>query len=512
MESQSSDEEDQFFDAFDDFQFYDCFTCEQSEPSTSHLPSTLLRRTFSRRGTTGKEPVECLPEASNLEDHSRTNSRDPRYNLFRDLKPNESTFSVTESPRDGVSSIGVSEENNVVESTVTVAENDEPVDQARNNSADSIAEPSESLNSNSRLLLFIAGFVIKAFGFQLNLLISSVTLPISVLSYGYMFIIDPFQAFSHGRAYIIAKLLHLRDSICDYFSPMMNDCINYHKSIWNLVFRFCWGLFWASYVGCVLFGLMFTSLATTGVLMRYLVEEPLEMKEMLNFDYTQTSPVAFVPIVSCAAAGCGAKCMEKIDVGKNVRPRAIPLDHKLKVTVSLTLPESEYNKNLGMFQVRVDFLSINGETLATSSHPCMLKYISVPIRLLLTFFKVAPLVTGYTREAQNLNLKIRGLNEGTVPTACLKVVLEQRAEFRPGAGIPELYDAFLILDSELPFIKRIIWSWRRTIFVWVSMTLFMTEVLFTLVCCSPLLLPRKRTRDGSARSTPTRNSQQELQS
>lgn len=157
-------------------------------------------------------------------------------------------------------------------------------------------------------------------------------------------------------------------------------------------------------------------------------------------------------------------------------------------------------------KVRVDFLSINGETLASSSHPCMLKFKSEPIRLLLTFFKVAPLVTGYVSEAQTLNLKIRGLNEGIVPTACLRVVLEQRAEYRPGAGIPELYDASLILESELPFIKRIIWYWKRTIFIWVSMTSFMMELLFTLVCCRPILVPKTRTRAGSASSRSTQNS------
>ncbi|KAE8719881.1 NOD26-like intrinsic protein 1,2 isoform 1 [Hibiscus syriacus] len=328
MESQSSDEEDQLFDALDDFPFYDCLTCDQSEPSTSHLPSTLCRRTFSRREITGKEPIESLPEASTLEDHSRTrsSSREPRYNIFFDLKPNESILAVTESSRDGVSSIRVSEENNSVESTITIAENVESVDQARNNCADSSAEFSESLNSNSSLLMFIVGFVIKAIG---------------------------------------------------------------------------------------------------EVLMRYLVEKPLEIKEMLNFDCTKTSPVAFVPIVSCAAIGCDSKCREKIDVWKNVGPRVISMDHKLKVTVSLTLPESEYNKKLGMFQVRVDFLSVNGETLASASHPCMLKFRSEPICLLLTFFKVAPLITSYTSEAQTLNSKIRGLNEGIVPTDCLRVVLEQ---------------------------------------------------------------------------------------
>ncbi|KAB2060690.1 hypothetical protein ES319_A10G035600v1 [Gossypium barbadense] len=473
MESQSSNEEDQFFDAFDDFPFYDCLTFDQSDPSTSHLPSTLRRRALSRRGISSKESGgESLPETSTLEDHSRTSSREPRYNLFRDLKPSDSTLVVTESPRDGVNPIRVSEENAGVESTVTTAENDESLDQARY-SADSSAELSESLHSSSSLLLFIAGLVIKAIGFQLNLLISSITLPLSGISSFYMFIIDPFQALSHGRAYVITKLSNLWNSICGYFSPMMNDCLNYHKSIWNLLFRFGWGTFWATYVGCALCGLLFTSLATSGILMRYLVDEPLEIKEMLNFDYSKSSPVAYVPIVSCAAIGCGAKCMEKINVGNNV-------------TVSLTLPESEYNRYLGMFQVRVDFLSVNGETLASSSRHCMLKFRSEPIRFLLTVFKIVPLITGYSSETQILNLKITGLHEGTVPTACLRVVLEQRAEFRSGAGIPELYDASLILDSELPFFKRMI-----------CMTLFTTEVLFTLVCCRPLLIPRTRMRDGS---------------
>ncbi|EOY27901.1 hypothetical protein QUC31_012736 [Theobroma cacao] len=505
MESQNADEEDQFFDALDDFPFYDCLTFDQSDPSTSDLSSTLRRRTFSSRGISSKEPGDSLLEASTVGGRLKTSSREPRYKLYRELKANDNNFEITESARDGLNSALVIEEKSDVESTVTTAKNDQLVDGVRE-SADSGTELSESLSPCSRLLLFIAGLVIKAIGFQLNLLISFITLPLSLLSCCYMFIIDPFQALRHGRAHLITKLLNLWNSTCGYFCPWMCEWLKDHKSIWNLLFRFGWGMLWATYVGCVLCGLLFTSLVISGIFMRYLVEEPMEIKEMLNFDYTKSSPVAFVPIVSCTSVGCGVKCMKKIDFGKNVGSRVIPPDHKLQVTVSLTLPESEYNRNLGMFQVRVDFLSINGETLASSSHPCMLKFKSEPIRLLLTFFKVAPLVTGYVSEAQTLNLKIRGLNEGIVPTACLRVVLEQRAEYRPGAGIPELYDASLILESELPFIKRIIWYWKRTIFIWVSMTSFMMELLFTLVCCRPILVPKTRTRAGSASSRSTQNS------
>lgn len=150
-----------------------------------------------------------------------------------------------------------------------------------------------------------------------------------------------------------------------------------------------------------------------------------------------------------------------------------------------------------LLKVRVDFLSADGQTLASIRRPCMLRFRSEPIRLVQTFFKVVPLVTGYVSEIQTLSLKLKGFVEKEIPTACLKIMIEQRAEFRPGAGIPELYDASLSLESDLPFFKKIIWRWRKTLFVWISMSLFITELLFTLVCCRPLIIPRSRRRDRS---------------
>jgi hypothetical protein len=46
-------------------------------------------------------------------------------------------------------------------------------------------------------------------------------------------------------------------------------------------------------------------------------------------------------------------------------------------------------------QIRADFLSADGKTLASKSHPSILKFKSEPIRFLLTFLKAAPLVAGY---------------------------------------------------------------------------------------------------------------------
>lgn len=130
----------------------------------------------------------------------------------------------------------------------------------------------------------------------------------------------------------------------------------------------------------------------------------------------------------------------------------------------------------------------------------MLLFKSEPIRLLLTFLKAVPLIAGYVSESETIHVKFQGFIEGDVPTACLKVVLEQRAEFRPGAGIPEIYYASLTLESELPLLRRILWYWKRTIFIWVSMVMFTVELLFTLICCKPILIPRMRWSVDSARS------------
>lgn len=147
-------------------------------------------------------------------------------------------------------------------------------------------------------------------------------------------------------------------------------------------------------------------------------------------------------------------------------------------------------------KIRIDLLSTHGETLASLSRPCILVFKSDPIRLLLTLLKAAPVIAGYISESQTIEVKFRGFVERDIPTSCLKIVMEQRAEFRPGAGIPEVYDASLTLESELPFLKRLLWYWRRTVFIWITMIFFVTELLFVLICCRAIMRPRRR-RQGA---------------
>ncbi|KAL5839251.1 hypothetical protein ACOSQ3_011959 [Xanthoceras sorbifolium] len=489
----TNDEDDEFFDALDDFPFYDCISTDQSHQSTSYsnaIPSTLRRRSLSRRLTQVNDSKTSIGERS--------------YKSYRKLIENEldlerKSESSTIPADSGRRESGGNGETNE-ESTVTT-ENDVRV----GDSVDSVDSPGESLESSS-LLVYIAALVIKAVWFQFSLLVSFVLFPIRVLFFSYMIIVDPFRTIKRGREFLLLKLYNLCKLICGFVSPLVSGWFKEHESIWKLVFRFGWGLFWAIYVGFILCWLLIFSIVISGLFMRYLVEEPIQIKETLNFDYKENSPVALVPLMSCYGASCGVKCEENKDSWMSSESRVIPIGHKLQVTVILTLPESEYNRNLGVFQVRVDFLSANGKQLSSSSHPCMLRFKSEPIRLLLTFLKAAPVVAGYVSESQTMKVKLRGFVEGNVPTSCLKVIIEQRAEFWPGAGIPQIYDVSLILESELPLFKRIIWYWRKTIFIWVSMTLFIVQLAFMLICCRPVILPKARPREGSARNTAIQSS------
>ncbi|CAK9151733.1 unnamed protein product [Ilex paraguariensis] len=268
------------------------------------------------------------------------------------------------------------------------------------------------------------------------------------------------------------------------------------KSMLNLVVRFGWGLFWATYVWFLLVGLLVSGFVIGSFAMKRLVEEPIQATENLNFDYTKTTPVAFVPIMSSHRFGISSSLMPKNSENgeEHVGNRVIPYNHKLKLTVTLALPESDYNLKLGVFQVRVDFLAANGKTTASSSSPCMLRFKSQPIRYVETIVKGVPLVAGFQSEVQHLDIKFGDFTEGYEPTTFLKVVLEQRAEYQSGAGLPEIYSASLSLESELPQVKRIIWDWRRTIFVWISIISFLTELLVVLIFCRPIVLPRGRLR------------------
>ncbi|KAL2343251.1 hypothetical protein Fmac_004536 [Flemingia macrophylla] len=499
--------DDVFFDALPLCPFHHCSDdSPESSASASILsdsvpPSPSPATSIRRRSNSHPSPVN-KPSDTASDGNSTTGAEtNPRSNQNLGT-PNENENSTEKcgSNKENLrpnSSPSVAKEEGNEESTLTTAVNDE------GGGADSADSATELISSPLNLLDYVTGLVISAIVFQINFFVVLVKCPMWFMLHALMFFVDPLGTILKGKGFLWEILGRVWSGVWGYIGPSAQGWFKEHNSLWNVAFRCGWGLLWSICVCCILFGLLVCSLVVSGFLLRFLVEKPFQMRQVLNFDYTKQSPVAFVPVMSCdgVKVGGGQDFENGISVRERMGRRAIPANQKVQVSVSLVVPESGYNTNLGVFQIKVDFLSYDGKSIWSSNQPCMLKFISEPIRLIMTLLKLAPLITGYISETQTLNVKMRGFVEGDVPTSCLKVTLEQRAEYPPGAGIPQIYDASVVIESELPLFKRIIWNWKMIIFVWITMMAFMMEVLFVLVCCLPIIIPRIRQRSGSVRGT-----------
>ena len=496
--------DDVFFDAFNQCPFHHCsgtdhIMSESSSSSSRHcIPepppspsSTSLRRRSIRRRSPEKELSD------NVFGTNSTSAESTKSKINSILKANENIPEKRKVHSSSSSSVVTEERND--ESRLNTATREELL-------GDSANSAGELNDSHSFSLDYVTGLVIRVIMFQIRIFFVLMKSPILFMFHTCMFFVDPFGTMRKGKVFSMWILGRVWGCVCEWIGPSALGRLNEHKLFWNVAFRCGWGFLWSIYVCCILFALLVSSLVFSGFLVKGLVEKPFQMNQVLNFDYTKQSPVAFVPIISCSGVG-GEHSSDGIGVAfdRSVNKRVIPYKQKVQLTVSLLVPESGYNTKLGVFQIRVDFLSSNGKTIASSSQPCMLRFRSEPIRLITTFLNIVPLLTGYISETQTLDAKMSGFIEGDVPTSCLKVTLEQRAEYLPGAGIPQIYDSSIFIESEHPLIKRILWYWKITIFIWIAMATFMIELLFVLVCCWPMIIPRTRRRSGSVRSTNTQN-------
>ncbi|KAK6133551.1 hypothetical protein DH2020_032680 [Rehmannia glutinosa] len=397
------DDEEEFHDALDDFTFYDCIE-SLSEPIESNgevsisagnpnpypgektLPRAGLRRrkSNSHHESSGADSMELSKVSSSvrLENYLRERKlRLSRKNRayadeLESSGPSEIEHS-SECPKIVVS--GEKEEKSEERSTITNAN-------ANDNAREDLVRDESNLrgihDTNSSFLFTLAGIVIKSISFQIYLLIKIFMFPVWLVYYLCMIVFNPFGLLKRCRRYLIRKMKRIMNLVYEVVSQSMSGWLKEHQSIWKLGLKCCWGLLWSAYVCTVLVGLLVSAFVMGGVLIRVMVEEPIRMQRSLNFNYNEKSPVAFVPIITHTDLIHDMYPGEKAEIGKASGSRVIPPNHKLKVTVSLTLPESEYNQNLGIFQVCVQ-CCYNGFVLATairmflcpkSTDDCMLPF------------------------------------------------------------------------------------------------------------------------------------------
>ncbi|CAD6218392.1 unnamed protein product [Miscanthus lutarioriparius] len=442
----ASDDDDTFFDALDSLPSPSPSPSPPPSPSAPppHTPSSSTLRRRPRRAKILKQPDSILspPPSVSAATSTLTAVED------EPLKP-DSSEATSAAPR-----------------TVPASEVEEVEEEDHNKATDADADveaearaPTPTPSPAPSILEYLAVLVIKAVVFQVSALISCLAFPVRLLQWWFLFVTDPLGLARRARAWALGVA---GDAVGTLTARLGGG-----EGVGKVAQRIVWGSLWAAYVCVVLCALLIMAFVGGGLLVGRIVEEPVQVTETLNFDYTKPSPMALVPV-----------------------PRLVPPNQRMQLEVSLTLPESDYNRRLGVFQIKAEFLSADGKVISTSSQPCMLKFKSVHMHFIETFLQSVSLLSGYSSESQVIRLKMRGITQGLEPTTAVRIILEQRAEFGRGAGIPEIYAASLKLEAELPLFKRLLWNWRWTLFVWSSMGFFVFELLFALVCCRPCIFPR----------------------
>lgn len=330
------------------------------------------------------------------------------------------------------------------------------------------------------LLLWPAGLAVEAIAFQVRLVAQAFALIVLLFRWC--------NSFTSNR---VRETLQAKERATEALSHKMAVISNVPPKVTEsgslFLKRAAWGCLAATYVCFLLSILLFPALFMDAVFLSKIVEEPVSVKQQLHFDYTLQYPAA---VVSVHPPEKLRNAMGKVRSHQE-HARAIPNAHKVHVTVILTLPESDYNRNLGMFQLSAELLSTNGESIKVSSRPCMLRFHSAPIRMLKTFLVSLPSMVGGFPESQTLEVHLMEFEEQPLtPTSSVRISMQPKAGLPLGHGIPEIYSADVYIDSHLPWLKNMIRNWKWTLYIWMGLMLYVMEIVLLLCCCRHALLPQ----------------------
>ncbi|KAF3796181.1 Seipin-1 [Nymphaea thermarum] len=226
------------------------------------------------------------------------------------------------------------------------------------------------------------------------------------------------------------------------------------------------GLVKAAYLCFVLTAAMVVAVIVGVGLVRSWAEEPVVAEEAVSFDYTEEQPSA------------------SVFMGRT--RMAVPFAHTMCVSLEMVLPESDYNRDVGMFQIMAEAIASNGAILAKSSQPCMLRFRSFPVRLIRSFFLLIPLVLEISDETQMIKTLVLKYKETAMRTEQIKVRLQARAGTM---GLPQIYSARIILNSRPPWKKKLVHSWRLPFYIWSSLYVYIMLLVVLVSCCRRVIFP-----------------------
>ncbi|KAM7275772.1 hypothetical protein ACFE04_017638 [Oxalis oulophora] len=256
--------------------------------------------------------------------------------------------------------------------------------------------------------------------------------------------------------------------------------------------KLLYGLLGVLHVLLVLMLVLVVSVVLGVGLVRYVSEEPVVVKERVFFDYTDVNPKAVFPLYGDAHGGESGRGWLFGNFRRKKPLMGIPVGHTYSVSLLLLLPDSDFNREMGVFQLMAELISDNGKVVAKSSQPCMTPFRSFPVRLARTFLMGVPLLLGLSSETQRITVKILQHKESFPRTLSVRITMIPRAGT---LFLPQIYESQLVVNSQLPWTKQLARNWKWTLYVWTSIHIFILLVLSIIIFCKPVLF-RVRASSG----------------
>ncbi|CAD6258284.1 unnamed protein product [Miscanthus lutarioriparius] len=239
------------------------------------------------------------------------------------------------------------------------------------------------------------------------------------------------------------------------------------------------GLLAAACTFAALVAALLVSVLLGFLLVRHWVEDPVTVRQQLFFDYTEAQPSAAVVLDGARGAGAGA---------------VLPAGHSVRVSMALLFPDSYHNREVGMFQIKAEAVSVSGITMASATQPYMLRYKSTPVRLAQSALLCVPLTLGIRSETQAASLKVLQYREGHGRhrrTGVIRVLLQPRAAT---VQLPQVYRAEVVVQTALPWAKSLARGMKWTLCVWVSSSVHIALIVLAVCWARPLVVSARNRR------------------
>ncbi|KAH7282524.1 hypothetical protein KP509_35G034500 [Ceratopteris richardii] len=337
------------------------------------------------------------------------------------------------------------------------------------------------ISEQQRDLMFLtAGIVIQAVGFQLKSMVDVISMLIALGSQAY----SSMSRVAHGIPQHDVRAIEAH-------TDLAHRSVMFMRRLWNLAAlliaegkKMGLGCLRVAYVLGIIAAVILMSFTLSFVLMKTTASrqmEPLHMTYQIHFDYTQLHPAAVLHL-RVHHADSLAKRRNDVDPG-HIHNRC---------TVMLTLPESDYNRKLGVFQLVAELLSETGDVLMKSSQPCLLHFKSTALQYVKSVCLAIPLLAGLTSEAQTLRVHLLKWkqDEFTATPTTLQISLVPRMGRSGTNGLPELYKAEIELHAMDSLESSPIVTTIRNLCMWVIFN-FLFFGLFSSFCMFKMCRQRK---------------------